>query len=327
MLVVGMAATLLGACDKTSGPTGGAAESAEVVARQVVARIDGEVITVADLERHIAQQPPFVRARYSAFDRKKELLENLVRFEVMAREARRLGYHRDPEVVRFFKQQTVNHLVQREFDAKMKVEDVPEADAEKHYREHLGEFGRPEEVRVSQIFLKDRAAATRVAALAKALRREDDQAFRDLVSKYSEDEDSKMRAGDLAFFDRKTSMVPQPLVEAAFALKEVNDVSGPVETDSGFHVLKLTQRRPGFTRPFPEVKRQIQTRLFHEMRTKKMEEWVAQMRSRLKVEVFEDKLNEVRVEAATQATQAAEAPPAPARARGDFPVPPTKPVP
>jgi hypothetical protein len=39
-----------------------------------------------------------------------------------------------------------------------------------------------------------------------------------------------------------------------------------VKTDKGFHVLKLTQRRPAFTRPFAEVKRQIQTRLYHEGR-------------------------------------------------------------
>src|SRR5262245_17940805 len=96
--------------------------------------------------------------------------------------------------------------------------------------------------------------------------------------KTSEDDDSKLRGGDLTFFDRKTSLYPKPLVEAAFALKEVGDVSPPVQTERGYHILKLTQKRPGFTRPFAEAKRQIQTRLFQESRAKRMEQWMAEMR-------------------------------------------------
>jgi peptidyl-prolyl cis-trans isomerase C len=269
--------------------------------KQVLAKIDDTVITIADLERHIAKQPPFVRSRYAAPERKKELLENLVKFEVMAREATKRGYDRDPEVVRFVKQQMINQLMMRELDSKWKPEDVPEADAEKYYRDHPAEFAQQEEVRVSQILIKDTAKATKVAAAAKALAKTDEKGFRDLVLKHSEDEDSKSRGGDLTFFDRKSAVHPRPVVEAAFALKDVNDVSAPVQSDRGLHILKLTQRRPGFTRPFAEVKRQIQTRLYHEGRTAKVDGWVKQMRQGLKVEVFEDKLSEVKVDTTAQA--------------------------
>jgi peptidyl-prolyl cis-trans isomerase C len=265
---------------------------------QAVARIDDHVITVADVERQIAKQPAFVRARYASLERKKEMLDNLVRTEVMAKEAENHGYDKDPDVVRFVKMQMVQQLVQREFDAKMKVEDVPEADAQKYYDAHQPEFTQQEEVRVSQIFVKDKAKAAKAAAAAKGLPRADEKAFRDLVTKVSEDEDSKPRGGDLTFFDRKNTTHPKAVIEAAFALKEVNDLSPVVESDKGFHILKLTQRRPGFTRPFPEVKRQIQTRLFYDMRTKRMDAWVAEMKKKLKVEVFEDKLAQVKVEGA-----------------------------
>ena len=71
------------ACDR--GPLGGGRGSAED--KQVVARIDGQPITLADLQRRMAQQAPFVQARYSSPERRKELLDNLVRFEILAREA------------------------------------------------------------------------------------------------------------------------------------------------------------------------------------------------------------------------------------------------
>jgi len=283
---------LLAACGKKGDGAKGGAPNLD----QAVARIDDHVITIADVERQIAKQPPFVRPRYASLERKKEMLDNLVRTEVMAKEAENKGYDKDQDVDRFIKMQMVNQLVQREFDSKMKVEDVPEADAQKYYSDHPAEFTQQEEVRVSQIFTKDKAKAQKALSAVKALKHNDEKGFRDLVTKMSEDEESKPRGGDLTFFDRRNASYPKPVVEAAFALKEVNDVSPVVQSDKGFHVLKLTQRRPGFTRPFPEVKRQIQTRLFYEMRTKRMDAWVKEMKEKLKVEVFEDKLKQVKVD-------------------------------
>src|SRR5439155_7857295 len=68
-----------------------------------------------------------------------------------------------------------------------------------------------------------------------------------------------------------------------------------VETDKGFHVLKLTGKRPAFTKPFAEVKPEIQRRLFHEGRMKRLEAWVEEMRKQQNVEVFEERLKEVKM--------------------------------
>ena len=128
---------------------------------------------------------------------------------------------------------------------------VPDADVEKYYNAHPEEFNQKDQVRVSQILLKDKAKADKVAAEVKALSKvnmADQKAFRDLVTKYSEDEDSKPRGGDLTFIDKDTQLYPKPIVEGAFSLKEVGDVV-TVKTDKGFHILKLTQKRPGFSRP------------------------------------------------------------------------------
>ena len=85
-------------------------------------------------------------------------------------------------------------------------------------------------------------------------------------------------------------MHPAPVIAAAHALTQIGQVSTPVETDKGFHVLRLTQKRLGFLRPFEDVKRQVRTLVYQEWRTKKVDEWVQQMRGRVKIEVFADKL-------------------------------------
>jgi peptidyl-prolyl cis-trans isomerase C len=266
---------------------------------QVVAKVDDNVITVGDVQERINKQSPFIRSRYTTLEKKKEYLDNLIRFEVMAAEAQKRGYDKDPEVIRVMKQQMISKFLQKDFESKLKVEDVPDADVEKYYAAHPEEFNRKDEVRVSQILVKDKARADKVAAEVKALPKgatADQKPFRDLVAKYSEDEDSKQRSGDLTFFDKDSVAYPRPLVEAAFKLADVGDVAGPIKTDKGYHIVKLTQKKPGFTRPLAEVKRQIQQRLFRDLRTKSMDAFIADLRKKSKIEIYEDKLGKVLIE-------------------------------
>ena len=294
-------------CGKPAAPSSAPSAPAQTGdLGQPVARIDDTVITVGEVQDRINKQAPFVRARYSSPEKKKEFVDNLIRIEVMAKEAEKRGYDKDPEVVRVMKQQMISKFLQKDFESKLRVEDVPDADVEKYYKEHPEEFNRAEEVRVSEILVKDKARADKVAREAAALNRADPKAYRDLVTKYSEDDDSKSRGGDLTSFDRSTKLVPAPIVETAFALKEVGDVSAPVKTDRGYAIVKLTGKRPGFSRPLAEVKRTIQQRLFKDLRTKAMESFIEDLRKKYTVTIDEGNLAKVAVE--TGMTHGAAAP-------------------
>jgi peptidyl-prolyl cis-trans isomerase C len=285
-----LAALAVGACKPSPGPGGKAAARSG----PVLARVDDTEITASDLQDVLARyaHTPFVLARYSTPEKKKELLDGLVRYELMAREALRRGYDRDPDVQRLAKKQMVAQFEKREINDKLRAEDVVPAEVEKYYREHQPEFVRPEEVRVSQILVHDENTARRIAAAAKA-GRNDAKSFRDLVERYSEDPDSKLRAGDLTFFDRKTTREPKPLVEAAFAMTQVNDVVGPIASDKGFHILKLTDRRPELMRPFADVKVEIQKRLLEQMRAQKKRELAEEARKSIRVEIYDDELAKI----------------------------------
>jgi peptidyl-prolyl cis-trans isomerase C len=263
--------------------------------QRILAKVDDHVITLDDLERQIERQPPAMRARYAAPEMRKQLLDNLVRFEVMFREAEKRGYDKDPDVQRSLKQQMVNQLVQREFEARLRPGDVPEAEARKYYESHPLDYNRPEEVRVSQIVVKDKASATRALAEAKALAPGDAAAFRQVVGKYSVDETSRLRGGELPPFDRQTTLQPKALVEAAFALNAPASLSPVVQTDQGFHILRLVQKRPALTRSFDDAKPEIQRRLLQEGRQQRIETWANEMRAQQKVVVFEDRLKEVKI--------------------------------
>ena len=282
---------LLAACGAKAAPDrdqGGAAGGA------VVARIDGRTITVGDVERRINALDPYSKARFSSPEQRKKFLENMVRFEVLAEEAGKRGYDKDPDVLRVVKNQMVDQMLRKEIDDKLKGQEISDAEVEAYYRAHEGLFRQAEAVRVSQILVKDRATAEKVAAEARG---GSDKAFRDLVTKYSEDEDSKALGGDLTFIERTTTQYPKPLVDAAFALRDLGDVSPPVATDKGYHVLKLTQRRAGFTRPLAAVSAEIRRLILRDRRAKKMDEMVAESKKKLKVEIYDDQLAKVTVPA------------------------------
>jgi peptidyl-prolyl cis-trans isomerase C len=258
----------------------------------VVARVDGQPITVTDVQRRIDALDPYSKARFSSPEQRKKFLENMVRFEVLAREAQNRGYDRDPDVQRVVKNQMIETLLRKELDEKLKAQEISDAQVAEYYRKEPAQFRQPEQVRVSQILVKDKATAAKVAAEARTAGTTD-SGFRALVTRYSEDEDSKAQGGDLTFFDRTTTEFPPALVEAAFALEDIGDLSGPVASDKGFHILRLTQRRPGFTRPLAGVAAEIRRLIWRDRRAKKMEEMVAQMREKLKVEIYEDELAKV----------------------------------
>ncbi|HET9699726.1 MAG TPA: SurA N-terminal domain-containing protein [Burkholderiales bacterium] len=120
----------------------------------------------------------------------------------------------------------------------------------KYYRDHEKDFGQPEERRASHILITSPMGAPeaeRKAAKAKAeeLARQAKQSpekFADLARQHSQDPGSAANGGDLGFFGRGAMV--KPFEEAAFSMKQ-NEISGPVESDFGFHVIRLTAIKPG----------------------------------------------------------------------------------
>ena len=129
-----------------------------------LAKIDDVTITLGEFQERINRQSPYIRARYTSLEQKKEFLDSLVRFEVLAKEAYRRGLDKDPEVVRTMKQVMIQKLMRDEFDAKVTADTVADAEMKAYYDANLAEYVKPEEVRVSAIILKNKAQAERVAA-------------------------------------------------------------------------------------------------------------------------------------------------------------------
>lgn len=293
---------------------GTAGESASALTPQsnedlsaVLAKVDGVTITVKQLQDAINRQSPYIRARYQSKEQKKVFLDNLVRFEVLAKEAERRGLDKDPEVVQTMKSAMITKLLKDELERGIKPEQVPEADMKAYFDAHQAEFNKPEEVRVSAVIVKKKAQADEVVKAARSEDGKSNKGFRDLVTKYSTDEDSKLRGGDLRYFARESTEIPKPVVEAAFGLEKTGDVAGPIAVDGKFYVIKQTGRRKAVVKTYEQVKRQIQNDLYKDRREQGQKQFVEQLRAKAKVELFEDNLKKVRVDTSSRAPADGEA--------------------
>ena len=269
---------------------------------KVAARIGDLTITLKEFERRLSEQAPYARARYGSIERKKEFLDNLVRFEVLAAEAAQRGYDRDPDVVQQMKQTMVRKLMSREVQGLVKLADVTDEEMRQYYEEHSDNYHKPEQVRVSQILVSDEARAKKVHAdLVKRVnadRRNYRKVFADVARQSSEDAATKARGGDLRFFAKTEEGGTQgkAVSDAAFAIKKVGDVTLPFQDEAGWHILLLTGRKNRYDRSFEQVKRQIQNRIYRKKKREATDKYVADLKAKARVEVKEELLDLVKVE-------------------------------
>jgi peptidyl-prolyl cis-trans isomerase C len=270
-----------------------------------VAQGDGVVVTVAEFKARLDEQSPFLRQRYQNLDRKKEFLDSLVKFEVLAKAAEKEGLQNDPDVQLTMKKAMVQKLVQKKFgegDAK----DVSDADVQKFYDEHKDDFVKAPRVRATGVLVAasdtDRAQkgaqARKLAAQLKVDTKKDPQAIATLARSSSDDVASKAAGGDMGFRSEEeyAKQYGPVLAAAVFSAKDGEDVV--VETPTGFWILRVTGRQEGVTRTVDQVKPQIQSRLQREKRTKEFDEYVKRLRDEAKITVNEAELEKVAVSAA-----------------------------
>lgn len=139
---------------------------------------------------------------------------------------------------------------------------VSEAEIQAWYDGHRGQFEQPEERRASHILIAseklgtDKARQKAEELLAEI--RKNPGRFAELAGKNSDDPGSAGKGGDLGYFGR--GMMVKPFEDTAFSLGE-GEISGVVESDFGFHIIKVSGIRTAKLKPLAEVRSQIEAEL------------------------------------------------------------------
>lgn len=266
---------------------------------RVVARIGDEVITLEEFEARLGAQSPFARIRYDSPQRKREFLDGLVRFELIAAEAERQGLGDDPAVVLARKQALVTAFAEKVIAERVSPGDITDAEIRAWYDSHPEDYDRPAQVRVAHLRLADEAEArARLAELQAAIAPDPKKArelFADAVRRHSDDAATRDRGGDLGFVGEPgvsrtetQATVPPPVAAAAFTLDAVGELaSEPVKSSQGWHLVQKTGFRRPYRRAFEDVAGAIRNSLYRKKKTEVMEAYVAELRQKARVEIDE----------------------------------------
>lgn len=282
------------------------------VADRIVAVVNNEVIMLSELKAETAAEAKRIRERYKGEELPRRLqqaeytaLNRMIErklqlqyakakgvdvtedeLKTAVRELQRQGEHVDdssPDDQKNVKEQLLLlRVVDREVRGNVMV---AERDMQRFYEEHKTRFSLPEEYRISQILIVPRAAEERVEARARAaavyssLKKGGD--FGDLAIRHSDGAEAA-RGGSLGYL-RQGEVLPQ--IERALSSLQLGDITEPIETPQGFHIIRLDEKKPPQFRPFPEIKTEVQT-LLHQQKTEDLyQTWIAALKKKAFIEV------------------------------------------
>jgi len=185
-------------------------------------------------------------------------------------------YKANPQLFQAPEQANIEYLV-LDVEGVKKGITLGEQDLKTYYEQNAARIAGQEERRASHILVaapKSAAAPEREKAKAKATEllaavRKAPDSFADVAKKNSQDPGSAPNGGDLDFFAR--GAMTKPFEDAAFALKK-GDISDVVESEFGYHIIKLTDVKAPKQRSFEELKPEMEAELKKQQAQRKFAE-------------------------------------------------------
>jgi len=246
-----------------------------------LAEVNGTKITAGEFSKEVENLPPQLQSLTQTDEGKKKLLDNMVLRELIMQQAKKDSIDKSKEVteeldklnrqVEDLKKQLIFTLyLRKKYEAQAKFND---ADVKKF----LDDAQASGEIRASHILLASEKDAQDVLAQLKQ-----GGSFEALAKKNSKDS-SAQAGGDVGWFSKLGAMVPA-FETAAFGLKP-GEVSGVVKTDFGYHIIKVTGRRP-LAKPQGDVKEIFLKKKQQEF----MEKLKADLKKSAKIVLHEDAL-------------------------------------
>lgn len=252
-------------------------------AGEALAKVGGKAITEADMQARMEGMPPFMKQQLSTPDGRKRLLDALVEEEVIYREALASGMDKTDEFKKEIESTKREILIKDYYEKVIEAKAAPsDAEIKEYYEANPNEFKVQESVTARHIMVK---TADEAARLLKQIRQGAD--FAALASKNSLDASSKSAGGLIGGPVQKGAAVKglgalPEFVDAAFALG-VGEVSQPVKTAKGYHLIRVETRTPEGKKSLEEAKADIASKLEYSKRNTVKSETLNQLKSKYKV--------------------------------------------
>ncbi len=253
-----------------------------------VAKIGKDTITEDDFIRELGRVPEWARSQFRGMEGKEKFLDELIKRDLIYQDAKRMRLDKDKEYLakirEFEKMSLVSLILKKEVEDKAKVSD---AEVKAFFDQNKDKFTIGTKIRASHILVKTEKEANDILA-----RINKGESFSKLARALSQDKSSAEKGGDLGYFGRG-KMVPE-FERAALALKP-GEVSKPVKTRFGYHIIKLTDIKKGKLANFEQSKESIRRQLAAQKRKALFNSYIEKLKEKTEITKNKDILASIRL--------------------------------
>jgi len=261
----------------------------------------GELIfKKSDFDRLMSYSPPYLREQLNNDPKQKEMLiRKIMHHRIISEMARKEGLDKRADVMEQLGY-VIDDFLSKEYIAQNIIDKIKIKDEElkDYYEKNISRFTSPEQVKARHILIKvpfgasleDKAKARdKIKNILEWLKK--GEKFETLAEQYSEDITSNKKGGELGYFQR--GRMPKAFDDMAFSMKP-GQISDVVETDYGYHIIEVQDKREAKTKTFEEVKDSIRQQLTEEITRKKIDEFIQKIEKDSGFKVYTERLIEKR---------------------------------
>ncbi len=257
---------------------------------KVLMKVGNEVITEEDLEMALEEMPDQYKDYYSTEDGKKQLLERMAEQKMLAMKAKEMNLDKTKEFEKVMEKAKEMALAQQ-LVKKLIMEDIKSTDEEikEEYEKTKEDYKIEEEASASHILIKTDAGMSykekegaRKKALdiwRKVMKGAD---FAKMAKKYSDSPEGDQNGGELGWFSRDRMV--KEFSDEVFAGKVGKIIPHLVETQFGYHIIKVTGKRPAGYMPIEEAREKIEDKLLSEKRNEAYEKLKEELKEQYPVQ-------------------------------------------
>jgi len=244
----------------------------------ILASFEGQTITLGEFNQIWEQVPEEYKLQLD----KSIVLDQVISEKLLIQEANNMGLEKDNDVLEQIKKMTeqilVQALIQREILDKVAVNDE---EVSEYYEQNKGSFTEKEQIHLYNILLESEEEAQDILEQLKA-----GGDFSEIAKEKSTGP-SAAQGGDLGYLTKGT-VIPE-IEEVVFAL-ELEELSEVVKTDFGFHILKITEKKPETVKTLEEVKEEIIQTLLPTKQKEAFENLLEELKGKVEIEINEEAL-------------------------------------
>ncbi|MDD4527785.1 MAG: peptidylprolyl isomerase [Candidatus Margulisbacteria bacterium] len=251
---------------------------------KVILRVGDSTLTQSQLDEKIAALPQQYQEYYSSIDGKKILIDSIKKEYLVYEMSNKAKYDTNKEVLaqieNIKKQVMVAQYLKDNIESKIKVS---AKDAKKYYDENKDMFKKDDQIKARHILVAtEKEAKDIIAKLNKG------ESFQALAREFSMDPGSKVNGGDLGWF-AKGQMV-KPFETAAFALKKGEYTKQEVQTQYGYHVIFVEDKKDAEQLAYKDVSTEIENYLKQNSQKEALDALLKDAAASVKVEDFSEQL-------------------------------------